>query len=314
VSHTISRWQLIRKIGEFNIMKTYPYPLGKSILKWISTDWLEDHIDDENLMILDVQPNVHDYIMGHLPRAIYLNEGVLRSARDRLPSVYVQPEALQPVLSRAGLDPNRPVVIYSSMGRYSKCTAGLGDGLEQTMMAYSLIRFGHNNVCILDGGLEKWKSEGRELTKVFPSWQPSNFEVQVRKDYFIEYEEFKRRMDQEDVILFDARPFESYKEGGLWIKNGHIPGANSLPWRTLMTRDNARLMKSDEELQELVAKFDITPEKNLIIYCGTGREATNEFLFFKFYLGHERVQIYEGSFTEWSSHPENQTVTGENPR
>jgi thiosulfate/3-mercaptopyruvate sulfurtransferase len=314
VSHTISRWQLIRKIGEFNIMKTYPYPLGKSILKWISTDWLEDHIDDENLMILDVQPNVHDYIMGHLPRAIYLNEGVLRSAQDRLPSVYVQPEALQPVLSRAGLDPNRPVVIYSSTGRYSKCTAGLGDGLEQTMMAYSLIRFGHNNVCILDGGLEKWKSEGRELTKVFPSWQPSNFEVQVRKDYFIEYEEFKRRMDQEDVILFDARPFESYKEGGLWIKNGHIPGANSLPWRTLMTRDNARLMKSDEELQELVAKFDITPEKNLIIYCGTGREATNEFLFFKFYLGHERVQIYEGSFTEWSSHPENQTVTGENPR
>jgi thiosulfate/3-mercaptopyruvate sulfurtransferase len=121
-------------------------------------------------------------------------------------------------------------------------------------------------------------------------------------------------MNQEDMILFDARPFESYKEGGLWIKNGHIPGANSLPWRTLMTKDNARLMKSDEELQELVAKFDITPEKNLIIYCGTGREATNEFLFFKFYLGHERVQIYEGSFTEWSSHPENQTVTGENPR
>lgn len=295
-------------------MKTYPYPLEKSIVKWISTDWLADHIDGEDLQILDVQPNVHDYIMGHLPNAIYLNEGLLRSAQDRLPSMFVQPEALQPVLSRTGLDPNRTVVIYSSAGRYSKCTAGLGDGLEQTMMAYSLIRFGHNNVYILDGGLEKWMSEGHGLTKVFPSWKPSNFDVQVHKEYFIEYEEFKKRKDQEDVILFDARPFEVYKEGGLWIKNGHIPGANSLPWRTLMTKDNARLMKSDEELQELVGKFNITPEKNLIIYCGTGREATNEFLFFKFYLGHERVRIYEGSFTEWSSHPENQTVTGENPR
>ena len=282
--------------------------------EWISTDWLADHIDEEGLTILDIQPNVHDYIMGHLPGAIYLNEGLLRSAQDRLPAMYVQPEALRPVLSRAGIDPNRPVVVYSAAGRYSKCTAGLGDGLEQTMMAYSLIRFGHNNVYILDGGLEKWKSEGHELTKVFPSWKPSNFEAQVHKEYFIEYEEFKRLLDRKDVILFDARPFEFYKEGGLWIKNGHIPGANSLPWRSLMTKDNAKLMKSDEELQERVSKFDITPEKTLIIYCGTGREATNEFLFFKFYLGHERVRIYEGSFTEWSSHPENQTVTGEDPR
>ena len=72
-----------------------------------------------------------------------------------------------------------------------------------------------------------------------------------------------------------------------------------------MSKDNAKLMKSDEELQQLIGKFNITPDKTLLIYCGTGREATNEFLFFKFYLGHEKVRIYEGSFTEWSSHPEN---------
>jgi thiosulfate/3-mercaptopyruvate sulfurtransferase len=82
--------------------------------------------------------------------------------------MYIPPESLKPILDRAGLDPNRPVVVYSASGRYSKCAAGLGDGLEQTMMAYSLIRFGHNKVYILDGGLEKWKSEGHELTKVFP--------------------------------------------------------------------------------------------------------------------------------------------------
>ena len=295
-------------------MKTYPYPAGKSMVKWISTEWMGDHLNDENLIILDVQPNVHDYIMGHLPGAIYLNEGLLRSANSGLPAVFVSPEVLQPVFRQVGLQPSKPVVIYSASGRYSKCTAGLGDGLEQTMMAYSLIRFGHNNVYILDGGLEKWKQEGRELTKVFPSWEASSFEVSVRDEYFIKYEEFKRIKDREDVILFDARPFESYKEGGLWIKNGHIPGAKSLPWRTLMTKDNARLMKSDEELQQLVGKFNITSDKTLIIYCGTGREATNEFLFFKFYLGHVKVRIYEGSFTEWSSYAENPTVTGENPR
>jgi thiosulfate/3-mercaptopyruvate sulfurtransferase len=295
-------------------MKAYQNPFGESAVKWVSSGWLEDHINDENLMILDVQPNVHDYIMGHLPGAIYLNEGVLRSADKGLPAVFVPPEVLQPIFRRVGLQRDKPVVIYSASGRYSKCSAGLGDGLEQTMMAYSLVRFGHNNVLILDGGLERWKEEGRELTKLFTSWRESSFEISVRDEYFIEYEEFKRIKDGEDVMILDARPFESYKEGGLWSKNGHIPGAWSLPWRTLMTKDNARLMKSDEELQQLVGKFNITPDKTLIIYCGTGREATNEFLFFKFYMGHDNVRIYEGSFTEWSSHAENPTVTGENPR
>ena len=294
-------------------MKTSPYPSGKGKVKWVSTEWLAEHQNDHDLMILDIQPNVHDYIMGHLSNAIYLNEGFLRSSWNRLPSMFVPPEAIQPVFNRIGLDPNKPAVIYSGAGRYSKCTAGLGDGLEQTMMAYSLIRFGHNKVYILDGGIEKWKEEGRELTKVFPHWEPSEFKVQVQKEYFVEYEEFKRMKDREDVILFDARPFDSYKEGGLWIMKGHIPGAISLPWRSLMTKDNARLLKSDDELQAIVGKFNITPEKTLLIYCGTGREATNEFLFFKFYLGIENVKIFEGSFTEWSLHPENLTVVGENP-
>lgn len=294
-------------------MKTYPYPAGESKVKWVSTAWLQDHIGDDDLMVLDVQPNVHDYIMGHIPGAVYLNEGLLRSAWNRLPAMYVPAESLQLVLCRAGIDPNRTTVVYSAAGRYSRCAAGLGDGLEQTMMAYSLIRFGHNSVYILDGGLEKWKEDGGDLTKVFPELRPSSFKIQLQRDYFVEYDEFKRLRERKDVIVFDARPFEVYKDGGLWIKRGHIPGAYSLPWRSLMSKDNPKLMKSDEELRELVGKFNITSDKTLLIYCGTGREATNEFLFFRFYLGHEKVKIYEGSFTEWSSYPENTSVTGESP-
>lgn len=295
-------------------MKTYPYPPGDGEVRWISPDWMSQHIDDDDLMLLDVQPNVHDYIMGHLPRAIYLNEGLLRAAWEGLPASYVPPESIGQVLGRAGLEPERPVVVYSGAGRYSRCTAGLGDGLEQTMMAYSLLRFGHRSVLILDGGLERWKAEGHELTKVFPKWEPSDFRAAVRREFFVLYEEFKELRERDDVIVFDARPAEFYAEGGLWIKRGHIPGALNLPWRSLMTKENPKLLKSDEELSELLGKFDITPEKNILIYCGTGREATNEFLFFRYYLGHEKVRIYEGSFTEWTAYPENPTVTGSNPR
>lgn len=112
-------------------MKTYPYPAGKSAVKWVFTDWLNDHISDEGLMILDVQPNVHDYIMGHLPGAIYLNEGHLRSAHNGLPAVLVPPEILWPIFRQVGLQPNRPVVIYSVSGLCSKCTAGLEKWKEE---------------------------------------------------------------------------------------------------------------------------------------------------------------------------------------
>jgi thiosulfate/3-mercaptopyruvate sulfurtransferase len=298
---------------EVQKVKTYPYPSGEGKVKWISTEWLAEHINDEHLIILDVQPNIHDYIMGHIPNAVYLNEGFLRSAQKGLPAMYVPSESIKSVLDRTGLDSDLPTAIYSGAGRYSKCTAGLGDGLEQPMMAYSLARFGLNKLYILDGGLEKWKADGHELTKVYPECKESDFNVKVQKDYFVTYDEFKMMKDRDDVIVFDARPADIYAQGGLWPKLGHIPGAFSLPWRSLMAAENSRLLKNDEDLEEIMSKFNITPDKTLLIYCGTGREATNEFCILKWYFKHEKIKIFEGSFTEWASHPENPTVTGLNP-
>jgi len=295
--------------------RTYPYPQTDSKVKWVSTEWLADRLSkkDEDLMILDVQPNVHDYIMGHIPGAIYMNEGLLRSAWRGLPAMYVPPQSIEAVMSRAGVDPNRQTLVYSGAGRYSQCAKGLGDGLEQPMMAYSLTRFGHNKVYILDGGIEKWKEDGNALTKVFPECHESRFVPRVQKDYFVEYEEFKKLRERDDVIVFDARPANIYEESRMWPKSGHIPGAISLPWRSLMNQENPRILKSDTELREIVRKHNITEDKTLIIYCGTGREATNEFLIFKWYFGHDKVRVFEGSFTEWAAHPENPTVSGPSP-
>jgi thiosulfate/3-mercaptopyruvate sulfurtransferase len=296
---------------EVFIMRTYPS--GDTPVKWISAEWLKDRLDDEEIIILDVQPNVHDYITGHIPHAIYMNEGLLRSASESLPAVYVLPESIQPVLSCAGIEPDIPVIVYSGAGRYSKCTRGLGDGLEQPMMAYTLLRYGLRQVYILDGGIEKWKDSGGQLTKAYPICQRSDFPVRVRKDFFVEYGEFKRTKDNPDVVVFDARPTEFYEESKIWPKSGHIPGAISLPWRNFMTEENPRLLKPDEEIRGMVANTGLTQDKMVYIYCGTGREATNEFLILKWYIGHDKVKIYEGSFTEWTAHPENPTVTCKNP-
>ncbi len=293
--------------------RTYPYPPGDGEVRWVSTGWLADHLNDPGLQIIDCQPNIHDYIRGHLPGALFLEENHFRLSRDR-PGVFVPPEVAELLFRRFGLLADQPVVVASSAGPLSKCTTYIGDGLEQTMLAYTIARYGHRKVLILDGGVDKWQAEGRPLTQAFPKAVESEYRVQLRRDFLVDYGELLKTKDRTDVMLLDARPAPVYEGQGPWPKPGHIPGAVNLPWKGLMDPGNPKLLKPEEEIRAILAEKNITPEKTIICSCGTGREATNEFLLFRFLLSFPKVKIYEGSFTEWSMHPENPTVTGKNPR
>jgi len=292
-------------------MKNYPYPENKeNKVKWVSTDWLKKHLEDPNLMVLDTQPNIHDYITEHIPGAVYFNQNLLRIPFEGRPGVYVSENVIQRLFSRIGLKKDEPVVVYTGKGVFR----GWGDGLEQTMVAYTLARFGHNNVYVLDGGLNKWKKEKKDLTKEFPDINESNFKVNVQEEYYVNMEEVKELKDKDDTILLDARPGKIYEGQGPWILPGHIPGAVNIPWKKLMNDNNPTLLKKDEKIRKIVENVGATRDKLIICSCGTGREATNEFLLFKWYLGYPRVKIYEGSYTEWTSYPENPTVVGKKPR
>jgi thiosulfate/3-mercaptopyruvate sulfurtransferase len=292
---------------------TYPYPPGGGRVSWVSTAWLEDHLQDSNLQILDVQPNVHDYISAHIPGAIYVNENLFR-IHQNIPNFWMPADRVQTILRGIGIRRGVPLVMYTSYGPLSKCTTYIGDGLEQTMVAYTLARYGHDRVYLLDGGLIKWQQENRPVTQQFPVVLESDFTVELQKDLFIGYEEFRATKDREGVLLLDARPTNVYEGKGPWPKAGHIPGAINLPWPSLMNDHNKTLLKPDEQIRQIVAEKGVTRDREILIYCGTGREATNEFILLKWYLGLPRVRLYEGSFTEWSAHPENPTVTGKNPR
>jgi thiosulfate/3-mercaptopyruvate sulfurtransferase len=292
----------------YTMMQDRPYPTGNEKVKWVSAAWLEDHLGD-NMLIVDTQPNIHDYVAEHVPGAVYLNEEFLRAVKRGLCGQFMCLKAVEPYYQRAGVRNDTPVLIYTGKG----AVKGWGDGLEQTMMAYGLTRYGHENVYILNGGLDKWKAEGRPLTQEFPMLDTGNFKGAVR-DYFMPYDEFVETKDRDDVVLLDARPSAVYEGKGAWRKGGHIPGAVNLPWASLMTKDNTRLLKPIEEIKELVEKAGATKDKLVICSCGTGREATNEFNTFKWLLGYPRVKIHEGAFTEWVSYPDNPTVMGKNPR
>ena len=293
--------------------KTYPYPPGDGEVRWVSTEWLAGHLRDPGLQIVDSQPNIHDYIRGHIPGALFVEENHWRLSRDR-PGVFLTPEVAELLLRRLGIRAEDPVVVASSSGPLSACTTYIGDGLEQTMLAYTLARYGHRKVHILDGGIDRWQEEGRPLSQAFPLAVESGFRVQLRKDFIIEYAEVKAVKDRPDHILLDARPSPAYEGQGPWPKPGHIPGAVSLPWKSLMDPKNTKLLKPVEEIRAILAGKEITPDRTILCSCGTGREATNEFCLFRYRLKFPKVKLYEGSFTEWTMYPENPTVTGKNPR
>ena len=104
----------------------------------------------------------------------------------------------------AGIRAEVPVVVYTGKG----AAKGWGDGLEQTMTAYTLARYGHENVFVLDGGIDKWKAEGRPVSQEFPRVPPANFEPRLKRDFYVDYEEFLALKDSDDVVLLDARPPE----------------------------------------------------------------------------------------------------------
>ncbi len=285
-------------------------PHGQGIVKWVSPQWLMAHLSDDSLIILDAQPNVHDYIIQHIPTAVYFNELSVHAPVNGRPAQYVPAVAFESIARRVGIRSDKSVVVYTGKGAFK----GWGDGLEQSAVAYALVRFGHPTVYILDGGLERWLAEGRPVSKAYPDVAESDFTTALQHELFLTYEDFKAVKDQEDVTLLDARPPKPFQTQAMWALPGHIPGAINVPWNSFYRPDNPRRLKSDAEIRAVVDQNNLTPDKTIICSCGTGRKATLVFMLLKWHLGFPKVLLYEGSFTEWSSYPDNPTITGPNPR
>jgi thiosulfate/3-mercaptopyruvate sulfurtransferase len=289
-------------------MKSDETPYGFGNLKWVSTDWLESRL--EKMRIIDVQPDIHDYIKAHIPGAVYFSQKLLRVPENGRPGVYIDPKQFEALMSRIGVSSDTPVVIYTGMGLHK----GWGDGLDQPMLAYTLLRFGHKEVYLLDGGFDKWIKEGKLITQEFPDIKPAKFKANVNKDMFADLKEVEKLKGKDDAILLDARPADWYKgEESPWIRDGHIPGAVNLPWKSLMHPENATELKPVEEIRKLVEEVGATKDKTIICSCGTGREATNEYTIFKHLLDYPEVKLYEGSFTEWTEDPGRPVATGMKP-
>jgi thiosulfate/3-mercaptopyruvate sulfurtransferase len=290
-----------------------PVKPDNDVVSWVSTEWLEDHLGKTPLVIVDCRPQAHVYFHEHIPGAIHLHEGLLRMHIGKNPVQWISPIAAEILFSTLGFEQDCPIVVYSDSKPKTASSDITSDGLEQSLVAYSLARFGCRNVLILDGGLSKWKGEARPLTQDPGISRPSSFTVDMRIGFLAGYEACTSLKGDPETILLDTRPSMWYEGQGPWIKPGHIPGAVNLPAHRFMDEKNSTLLKTEDEIREILFSCGATPEKTIICSCGTGRTATVVFLVLKFFLGYPDVLMYEGGFTEWTTYPDNPVITGKSP-
>jgi thiosulfate/3-mercaptopyruvate sulfurtransferase len=249
--------------------------------------------------VVDVRQTWTSYLQNHLPGAAWLHVETLRAQQGELPFQLLPAAHYAALFERLGVSPVTPVVVYS---------AGDQSDIDATFAAWLLTAAGAQHVYLLDGGYAKWELESRPVTQRYP--RPRNPRQRFRPKAFqpavARLEDVLGAVGGSGTLLVDARPPEQFAgAAGAQQRRGHIPGAVNHPWKDdLELRDLALVWKPVEALRAGYVSRGITPDKDLIVYCNTGTEASHVFFALKYLLDYPRVRIFLGSWTQWAERDE----------
>jgi thiosulfate/3-mercaptopyruvate sulfurtransferase len=262
----------------------------------VDGDWLEQHLDDENIRIVEVDENPALYADAHIPGAIGFDWQ--RDLQDQVKRDFLGPEEFGELLGSRGISDEHTIVLYGDRNNW--------------FAAYTywyLKYYGHEDVKLLNGPREKWIADGRQTTKDVPSYEPQSFLAQPGDAAIrAKREEVLAAIDAE-INLVDVRsPQEfsgelispaGYEQEGAQ-RGGHIPGAASVPWAQAVTEDGT--FKSADEMRDLyTGKGVINGDTPVIAYCRIGERSAHTWFVLHELLGLDDVKNYDGSWTEWGN-------------
>jgi thiosulfate/3-mercaptopyruvate sulfurtransferase len=274
-----------------------PAPLQSGAPLIVTTAWLAQHLSDRDLVLFHIgdQTSKPVYDEGHIPGAQFLNpfqelstprvEGALFL---ELPSV----EVLDSVLEARGISDHSRIVLYSARQYFTPTSRTLFT-LEYAGLA--------GRVSILDGGLEVWKSEGRAVTAEVPTPARGRLSVRPNPAIVADADFVRASLESSKVRLVDARDTSFYngretRQG----RNGHIKGAVSLPFSTMV--DSSGKFRSPSVLQAQFAAAGVQPGQTVVTYCHIGQQASLVW-FMARVLGYD-AKMYDGSFQDWAARAE----------
>jgi len=276
----------------------------------VSTDQL---MQLQDVQIVDVRGR-DAYVAGHIPGALHLDSATLSEDRDGVNGLLKPVEEVAALLSWAGLDPARHVVVYGAMEA--------PDDLKHATRLFWILEYvGFPRVSVLDGGFAKWRAEGRPIETGEPrgpSGEGRVLSLRPRPELLATRDEVLEAITPgSGRTLVDMRPPEEYaglaKEDFV-ARAGHIPGACNLPATDFVAKsgDEGTAYYALRPKANLRAAVEGSPAKPVITYCNSGRDASVGYFVYRL-AGFERVAVYDGSMAEWGRHP-GLNVAGEGPK
>ena len=246
-------------------------------------------------LVLDTRGGYKDYFRGHLPTAHHFEFDTLRGTENAVPVQYLPPNLTKPLLLRAGVDKDRTHLIYATGEALPN-----DEILSASMVAFVLEKYGIQDIKIVDGGLPGWKAAGFAATQDYFGNPPGKLPAKGAPGIALNIDDVLKYKDQPGYILVDARPKNEYLgQDEIWLRKGHIPGAVSFHWARLMEKDNTHKFKRFEEVKADLIAAGITPDKDILCYCGTSREGSLLRFYLKHVAGYPKVRLYEGAWKEY---------------
>jgi thiosulfate/3-mercaptopyruvate sulfurtransferase len=269
----------------------------------VSTAWLASHLDAAHIKILDASwylPGMGrdakaEYALRHIPGARFFDLDAVCDANSALPHMLPQPVAFAAAMSRLGLSNSDRVVIYDA----SNCNF-------TAPRAWWMLRvFGHDDAAVLDGGLGKWRREGRPLAAGAEPLLPGRFTARMRPELVREFAAMLANLKSRREQVIDARSparFEGREpEPRPGLRAGHIPGSLNLHYTRLVAKDGTLLPA--EALRELLQDAGVREDRPVVATCGSGVSAC-ALLFALHLLGRDDIALYDGSWVEWGGRAE----------
>jgi thiosulfate/3-mercaptopyruvate sulfurtransferase len=264
----------------------------------VSTEWVEDHLDDDSVRLVESNEDVLLYDTGHIPGAVKVDWHT--DLNDELVRDYVDPENFKDLMDRLGIGADTTVVFYGDKNNWWATYA---------LWVFKL--FGHADCQVMDGGRAKWEAEGREMTKDVPDYDardypvPERFDAPIRafRDEVLDHMRAKGQMvDVRSPQEFrgELLHMPDYPQEGA-LRGGHIPGARSVPWARAVDPESHTFLPSQELKAIYLEEQKLDPKKETIAYCRIGERSSHTWFVLTYLLGFDKVRNYDGSWTEWGN-------------
>jgi thiosulfate/3-mercaptopyruvate sulfurtransferase len=262
----------------------------------VETDWVADHLEDDDIRIVEVDENPALYAEAHIPGAIGFDWK--QDLQDQVKRDFLGPEEFGKLMGSRGISNDHTVLLYGDRNNWFAA------------YTYWYFRYyGHDKVRLINGPREKWIAEDRPTSTEVPSHPEASFEAKPGDDSIrAKRDEVLGSLDS-DTRLVDVRsPQEfsgelismaGYEQEGAQ-RGGHIPGAASVPWAQAVNEDGT--FKSADQLRELYrGKGVVENGTPIIAYCRIGERSAHTWFVLHELLGQGDVKNYDGSWTEWGN-------------